>query len=206
MDPERAYFQRRLGEFTKEAHSFEAETEMNCRPELSSFYHEMGNHSQSAIGFFQPCSEEDVIFLSMIAEGKLGALRDNPDKLWKLKNISPVLHDVYSSLRSEREETLFNKVTRGLYNIYMSCFDENPQWWEEEREVLPKMNEQYMISGRKKVRDLPQYLGNHDIRSCKKVPYNTANFTGTFFLACSHGFFISSLLMQVRFESRNAKV
>ena len=147
VDPERAYFQRRLREFTKEAHSFDAETEMNCRPELSSFYHEMGNHSQSAIGFFQPCLDDDVIFLSVIAEGKMGALRDNPDKLRKLKNISPLLHDVYSSLRSEREETLFNKVTQGLYNIYLSCFDENPQWWEEEREVSPKMNEQYMISG-----------------------------------------------------------
>ena len=59
-------------------------------------------------------------------------------------------------------------------------------------------HEKYIVSGKPKLRDLPRYTGSKDSKSCKKVPYSTNNFTGTFFLACCHGYFITSLLMQCR--------
>ena len=197
-DRERAYLRKKLGDFTKEAHHFSSEKEIRCRSSLSPFYHEMGRHSQSAMGFLQVTSEEDNGFMEKIAKGDFGAIREKPDILFRLKNISPILHGVYSCLKTNNEEVLFNKVVKAIYNIYMDCFRDGVQWWETDQEVVPETHEQYIISGRRKLRDLPKYLGPNDVKTCKKNAYNTSNFTGTFFLACDHGFYNTSVLMQCK--------
>ena len=135
--------------------------------------------------------------MEKLVTGKLGFVRGNPDILLRLQNVCPVLHSVYSSLRDDDEESLFNRLAKGLYNLYQNTFKSGPQWWEQEQFTSAHGHEQYIVSGMEKVRDLPSYVGGSDLRSCKKVPYKTNNLTGTFFAACNHGFFIASLLMQV---------
>lgn len=191
------YLNRRLKDFTEASHIFTSETELNCREGLRPFYNELGNSSQSALSFLQ-ISTTDRLFIAKLAVGKMFPIRDNQDSLLKLQNVSPILHSVYIDLKTDTEEQLFNKVVKAIYNIYLSCFQSGTQWWEHDQENISNLNhEQYIVSGRPKVRDLPQYVGTNDAKSCKKTPYNTSNYTGTFFLACCHGFYITSLLMQV---------
>ena len=191
------YFRRRLGEFTQKTHSFGDKPNVTCRENFAPFYNELGNIFQSIIGFLQLTSADDEIFMEKLVTEKLGFIRGNPDILLRLQNICPVLHSVYSSLQDDNEESLFSKVTKGLYNLYQNAFKSGSQWWEQEQVTSAQGHEQYIVSGMEKVRDLPRYAGGSDLRSCKKVPYSTNNLTGTFFAACNHGFYIASLLMQV---------
>ena len=170
---------------------------VNCRSQLAVFYHEMGNPRQSVLGFLQLTSDSDRLFMINLAKGNLGYIRTNSEVLQQLQTICPVLHGVYSTLRDDVEEHLFNKVVKRLYNLYVETFRDGPQWWEDEQDVTSLPHEQYIVSGRPKLRDLPNYLTSYDSQCCKKVPYSTSNFTGTFFLACEHGFYIAALLMQV---------
>lgn len=196
-DKDRIYFQKHLGEFTERAHDFEKEKKVNCRSQLAVFYHEMGNPRQSVLGFLQLTSDSDRLFMINLAKGNFGYIRTNSEVLQQLQTICPVLHGVYSTLRDDVEEHLFNKVVKRLYNLYVETFRDGPQWWEDEQDVTSLPHEQYIVSGRPKLRDLPNYLTSYDSQCCKKVPYSTSNFTGTFFLACEHGFYIAALLMQV---------
>ena len=195
---EQTYLYRCLKDFTEASHIVTTETNINCRSGLSPFYHELGSNSQSALSFMQITSPEDRHYIAELAVGNLFPMRSDQNALSQLQNISPILHSVHAHLLTDTEERLFNKVVKAIYNIYMSCFKSGVQWWESEQEnVTVLSHEQYIVSGRPKVRDLPHYIGSTDTKLCKKVPYNTANFTGTFFLACCHGYFITSLLMQV---------
>ena len=170
-DRDRTHLRRHLGEFTKSAHNFHDESKRKCRDGLAPFYNELGNHDQCILGFFQLTSDKDEIFLVKLASGRLGSIRGNPDNLLKLRNLCPVLHSVYSSLKNDDEESLFNKVVRALFNIYQMSFKTGRQWWEQEQVVSTQNHEKYLACGRPKLRDLPTYVGASDSAACNKNSY-----------------------------------
>ena len=205
-DRDRTYLQKQLKTFTEETHVFTTETKLNCRSDLAPFYHELGKGCQSIMGFLQLTSDSAENFLEEIARNQHFPIRDNHDLLYRLRNISPILYQVYSNLRSDAEEKSFNKIVKGLLNIFKSCFQAEPRWWQKKQDNVTDLDhEKYMVSGRAKVRDLPQYVGSGDSKGCTKKPYSKSNHTGTFFLACCHGFYIAALLMQVCSRHNNKK-
>ena len=188
-----------LGNFLEQTHERRDEEEMNCRPEFRGLCWKLGNPRQSAIGFLQVTSRVERNFLVGLAQGEMDSILENPDHLHQLENISPILHEAYSGLTIS-EERLFQDLIGYIFEVYQDCFRHGRQWWEETCEDLECMDhEQYIASGRKKVRLLPNYTGwkKADEKHCSKTPYNENNMCGTFFLSCVHGYFLVSLLMHV---------
>ena len=188
-----------LGDFIEQTHQPLDEPEVKCRREFRGFFNELGSQRQSALGFLQTSSTNDRNFLVALAKGDLDSILDNPELLYKLENISPVIHAAYRGLKLS-EESLFQAVIGHIFQIYQSCFRPGEQWWQQvEDDLGPQEHEKYIISGRKKIRILPEYrVGNRsDEKQCKKLPYNENNMCGTFFMCCMHGYFLISLLMQV---------
>ena len=81
-----------LADFISSTHQFAPGGNVNCRTKFSSFFHELGNHKQSAIGFLQITNRSDRNFLVAVAHGEHESLLEKPDLLQRLNTISPLLH------------------------------------------------------------------------------------------------------------------
>lgn len=201
-EEENSELQHCLGDFILHTHHDQIgeETRVICRREFRGFINELGNQRQSALGFLQTSTTNERNFLIALAKGDLDSILDNPELLYKLENISPILYQTYCGLNPS-EERLFQTLIGHIFEVYQDCFRPGTQWWEEEQGELEALDcEKYIVSGRKKIRLLPKYgtANGGDEKQCKKIPYNENNMCGTFFLCCCHGYFLVSLLMQVR--------
>ena len=135
-----------------------------------------------------------------LVKGELGLIRGDPELLQHLNSISPVLHAAYRGLQSDAEEYHFQTLIGKIFEVYKQCFKPGPQWFETTGDSLPKQScEKYVVSGKPKIRNLPTYVTkqNQDDKICPKHPYNVNDMTGNFFVTCTHGYFIISILMQV---------
>jgi mannose-6-phosphate isomerase-like protein (cupin superfamily) len=190
-----------VAEFTNLTHTFtEQDVNRRCQTEFAPLYHELGMSLQSALGFLQITSTGDRNFVVEISSGEHGSIKDNPDMLRHLQLISPTFHKAYTGIANAVQEKSLQQLIGRTYQIYRRCFKPGEQWFEKmDTPVHHHKDEHFIVSGKPKLRDLPEYVLNkkEGKRTCKKTPYSLADMTGTFFLCCSHGYFLMSLLMQV---------
>lgn len=131
--------------------------------------------------------------------GELDSILENPTHLEHLQRISPMIHEAYMGLKPS-EEKHFQNLLGHIMELYQNCFKKGPMWWEHTEEEVFAEEDEFIASGREKIRRLPNYENKRgkDEKLCNKNSYNSNNMTGTFFLTCEHGYFIVSLLMQTR--------